>query len=556
MIPSAKTKYDFSGFAVTIRSNLWSFLQHARPDIDAPGRVFPADQALIELDRDLRIRDPLHDTLGYFWVDAICIDQNNIEERNAQVPRMKDIYETAAKVIVWLGYEYDNSNIAMDAIEEFGKAAWFFDCNRDMMPDFRESVTPRVASALQSLAHRPWWERAWVAQEISTPSRHEIPASVWCGHRRIPWHYFGYAEWAFNQTFSETDFDMFFTQLHSTRTVFLTQLKQQRENLKDSTHSTALPLELSNLLSELRSSVATDDKDKVYAILALAPDGHHSDLRPDYSEAVSVGDAYKQVATYIIQRDFNLDIIGDCFQRNYKCPSWTPDWSVRFAPLPFPKLCLRSDGTLSAVYQASGDVTPKIIISQQQGTLIVQGIEIDEISEVSQSNVVEESSLVPVDQKPMLLSWSHFLFPNAKDSTYIAGGLMAEAVGHVLCADLSGTYYKFIERGTSARALAMNLLNRKNLPRHLAASGDIGTVVHNIIGQRCLIRTKKGYIGLASLMVKPEDKVCVLIGSQVPIVLRPSPAGWNVVSEAYVHGIMDGEALKIGTPVMTDFLLV
>ena len=37
------------------------------------------------------------------WVDAICIDQSNVEERNQQVTMMGDIYSTAREVRVWLG---------------------------------------------------------------------------------------------------------------------------------------------------------------------------------------------------------------------------------------------------------------------------------------------------------------------------------------------------------------------------------------------------------------------------------------------------------------------
>lgn len=40
---------------------------------------------------------------GFFWVDAICINQEDLEERSAQVQIMPDIYSNASCVIVWLG---------------------------------------------------------------------------------------------------------------------------------------------------------------------------------------------------------------------------------------------------------------------------------------------------------------------------------------------------------------------------------------------------------------------------------------------------------------------
>ncbi len=42
-------------------------------------------------------------TRRVLWIDAICIDQLSVEERNCQVPLMGEIYTTARKVIIWLG---------------------------------------------------------------------------------------------------------------------------------------------------------------------------------------------------------------------------------------------------------------------------------------------------------------------------------------------------------------------------------------------------------------------------------------------------------------------
>jgi hypothetical protein len=42
---------------------------------------------------------------SFLWVDAICIDQNNVGEKNHQVPFMSQIYRSAEKVLVWVGRE-------------------------------------------------------------------------------------------------------------------------------------------------------------------------------------------------------------------------------------------------------------------------------------------------------------------------------------------------------------------------------------------------------------------------------------------------------------------
>ena len=46
-------------------------------------------------------------TFRYLWVDAICIDQANVEEKSEQVALMGDVYREAEAVIVWLGPQDD-----------------------------------------------------------------------------------------------------------------------------------------------------------------------------------------------------------------------------------------------------------------------------------------------------------------------------------------------------------------------------------------------------------------------------------------------------------------
>lgn len=72
-----------------------------------------------------------------------------------------------------------------------------------------------------------------------------------------------------------------------------------------------------------------------------------------------------------------------------------------------------------------------------------------------------------------------------------------------------------------------------------------GTITspHPFTFQRRLILTHKRYMGLAAEHVRAGDIVAVLFGAQVPLMLRKIDEHYLLVGEAYVHGIMDGEAL-------------
>lgn len=91
---------------------------------------------------------------NHLCVDAICIDQTNDEERNAQVRLMDQTYRDATCVSVWLGVPNE---------EAF---------------DWEQSWVER--------ANRPYWSRVWVIQEFLLGSRVEIS----CGNHQIEWEDF------------------------------------------------------------------------------------------------------------------------------------------------------------------------------------------------------------------------------------------------------------------------------------------------------------------------------------------------------------------------------
>ncbi|KAM3072228.1 hypothetical protein ACMFMG_008685 [Clarireedia jacksonii] len=58
-----------------------------------------------------------------FWVDALCINQDNIEERNKHVKSMNVIYTKAFAVIVWLGEGAHDSGKAIDFIASISRSS-------------------------------------------------------------------------------------------------------------------------------------------------------------------------------------------------------------------------------------------------------------------------------------------------------------------------------------------------------------------------------------------------------------------------------------------------
>jgi hypothetical protein len=109
------------------------------------------------------------------WVDAVCIDQQNIRERGQQVRFMGSIYASARNTIIYLGESDEQSDRAIRALNDTGGVS-------DFPGDFPndESLKDCIVSSILS---RPWFTRVWVLQELAL-SQNPI---IQCGHSRVRW---------------------------------------------------------------------------------------------------------------------------------------------------------------------------------------------------------------------------------------------------------------------------------------------------------------------------------------------------------------------------------
>ncbi|KIV76967.1 hypothetical protein PV11_08811 [Exophiala sideris] len=181
-----------------------------------------------------RVR-PLHDNLwqfldqmvtdghlGYYWTDALCIDQANVHERNHQIGYMGDIYSLASEVIIWLGraesttsgmwlladsYRYGKDKMKVPYgfnkqkrfVEVVQKSKVFntmlhhtpcsireLDCGIVVQHHRRAKVIKyKLAQAVLDLLNLPYWNRLWILQEVMLART----ATVSCGASSVPFDY-------------------------------------------------------------------------------------------------------------------------------------------------------------------------------------------------------------------------------------------------------------------------------------------------------------------------------------------------------------------------------
>jgi hypothetical protein len=97
----------------------------------------------------LCLRD--HSLERIIWVDAICINQTDKEDKKSQIQSMVRIYSQANRVIVWLGKAEDDSNQALESI-------------RSVAEDESTNVS-NSQEAVLALLQRPWFKRVWVRKQ-------------------------------------------------------------------------------------------------------------------------------------------------------------------------------------------------------------------------------------------------------------------------------------------------------------------------------------------------------------------------------------------------------
>jgi Heterokaryon incompatibility protein (HET) len=215
---------------------------------------------------------------GWLWIDSICIDQSNTEEKNGQVAIMKDIYESAQTIIPWLGELDDNARLAMEYIFNFDH--------------FRESRSPIQQSpisdaewrlhrdkslhATQKLISKSYWRRIWILQEATTP-KESCHSLVWCG---------SYTD-GFDSFTRTAEFltrlsmvDGLPGKLHNVSTDALRGLISIR-NMRQN-HTTCVFGDIYCLLSYVHIFNSTDPKDKVFGLLSLASEQSIKSLAPNY----------------------------------------------------------------------------------------------------------------------------------------------------------------------------------------------------------------------------------------------------------------------------------
>ncbi|KAH8725796.1 heterokaryon incompatibility protein-domain-containing protein [Phaeosphaeriaceae sp. PMI808] len=116
----------------------------------------------------------------YLWIDAICINQRNMEEKSQQVNQMGDIYRKSGRTLIWLGSSkiYPRPLSALEAAARARRSKFWGISEVQVTDENRGPNQPDI----QEILTLPWFHRRWVIQEVALSQR---PRVVF-GHDTMP----------------------------------------------------------------------------------------------------------------------------------------------------------------------------------------------------------------------------------------------------------------------------------------------------------------------------------------------------------------------------------
>lgn len=525
----------------------------------------------IELDgRNFEVQQNLHDALRHlghrarrrqclFWVDAICINQKDVDERNSQVKKMKEIYERADRIFAWLGLPFDEeeTRIAVKLMHDFH--VYLFEGlkkhNDDIdivlstvtrchagFPALSKSTVWSAWDGIAEMFNQPYWHRVWIYQEATTPGH----IHFFCGDHEFDDIWLS-ATLCFAQIFSNIpEFNAKFIQsagsASSASSVSAARLAREKGRSR----------RLIDLMIELKKAKCTNPQDKVYAPLGHATDVPDGQITVDYRRELV--DVYIDVARFaLFQSDMiGLEMLGLVFtpaidasdgdlsmSHEPRMPSWVPDWRQRVA---IPRLV---NSTKAAednmpLYHACPGTTMEAHIDGQE--LVLKGYVANELR-------IEMLASIWDDPKASLQTprtWYDTLTARSESAVHVGSAIRRSLVGDKIIAVHGKQENDFSSTWKRGGMLDWTLINSERDQLDQISLGTQESMINsmtNVCHGRRMAQLSDGRIAILPAAARGDDQIAAFHGGNVLYLVRRllhRQAAYTFIGECYVDGLMDG----------------
>ncbi|KAG4437822.1 hypothetical protein IFR05_006709 [Cadophora sp. M221] len=357
------------------------------------------------------------------WIDFICINQTNNSEKGSQVNMMTEIYESATRVVVWLGKPL-SPRLAIGLLNEMATLP----SNVDSYRRYEHMTSSVQWIAMVDFFNLLWFTRVWIVQEVAVATE----VIFICGGMTFSWDML--ANWA--EMFRDPQISALMSltpqSQNAKRNIInfgsIATVKRRyriaapfRKNLKtykmadailkalnkrdpqvgnkpneptimDNINVALMPTSLPFLLTDFGEFNSTDPRDKIFAFTGLATDETNSAFAPDYTKPVET--VYRETAVYLYKGQEPFSVIscaGIGSERKIKLPTWVPDWTSLPANAPFTRPGYFDDLSTDTRCSASGETKARVSFDEAYPDILgLGGIIVDEIAFAGRPYILDD----------------------------------------------------------------------------------------------------------------------------------------------------------------------
>ena len=489
------------------------------------------------------------------WVDAICINQTDKQERSEQVLVMGRIYGEAWKVFIFLGRPTPPfKNTLRELLDSLYRL-------------YNDSLSARtwwekyydVATHVLSL---PWFSRVWVMQEAVLAKQ---PIVIYGDHADFFQNLFTIFEFYDKNPFSVNEPTHNMERFN--RLVLPLSFLVQRLAKRDTPNE---DLTLAFAMSEGRSRKCTDSRDHVYGMIGLIAtiDGAAAALTPHYSKTVA--EVYSAATRYCLENTQEMGL--NYLVTHHREPGIQRESTTDIPDLPswVPNLSTEVNCTffVDGFYTAGGDRkswAEASMFENDDKWLTLNGFKLGSLGATMS---VEKFSGLVDGLSRVVDSDAEQDFPFIR-ITYGTASKTLSACRRALCADVASSYRRLNPALGAANELHLRRWDwcSENFEGQFFgedASSDWNS--HEWIPRFCMLPDdaffvfSTGRIGMGRGSALVDDILVVFPGISMPFLLRPrlDSSRYQMIGPTFVHGIMDGEAMKgleEGTYQMQSFVI-
>jgi hypothetical protein len=562
--------------------HLATYKQSCAPKYDAVSYCWGEDltSTVINCDgSDLCIRKSLSVALSYLaerpksgrplWIDAICLNQEDNEEKAIHVPLMHEIYKNATTTVVWLGEPDENTDMALEFIAE---VILHLKHKRDPK-DIDEIKHEREWKAIREYLHRPWFSRLWALQEVLLSEAIEILCSG-KKTRVLTWQTLEkFLDFMRTADLAWCMID--FSSVNLKRLLGLVYVKNTRPYLEKNGKLSFLVL-----LDLMENRSCHEPVDKIWALLGLLPYPLVVEIQAknviDYSDS-GKRDYWKSYLAFmkvlyawdVFEFDRTMHWTMQ-YPRHALLPSWCPDFNMNEVSLN--SMGVSKNFRAGFTNREEADVpTFTAQLDLVSNALSMDGFCVDEVKCVTCVCPETVWGLSPESRLQYEEQWAAEFFEECEQLVQKCLGKsqeVIEALGEVLLAsdqkrdgaysgNFANCYLCLLENG---RSYLTTYTSCPHEQRGMHQDYLVGAAL-TCAGHK-LFATSNGRIGLGPATLEVGDKICVFAGREMLYALREGTEDENLkrgqkfqgeqggctqetfslIGEAYVRGLMYGEA--------------